>query len=86
MREPGNKQKASGFLFLTVYSEGQMSIRQNQKNIVNDAIIKEIIDALNNLKYGQIHITVHNSKIVQIDKTEKVRFDDIWLIEKGGGI
>jgi len=63
-----------------------MSIRQNQKNIVNDAIIKEIIDALNNLKYGQIHITVHNSKIVQIDKTEKVRFDDIWLIEKGGGI
>lgn len=63
-----------------------MSLKQNQKNIVNDAIIKEIIEVLNSLKYGAIHITVHNSKIVQIDKTEKIRFDDVWLIEKGGGI
>lgn len=63
-----------------------MGAKQNQKNIINDAISKEIIETINNLKYGQIHITVHNSKIVQIDKTEKVRFDDIWMIEKGGGI
>lgn len=63
-----------------------MSLRQEQKNIVNDAIIKEIIEALNSLEYGYIQITVHNSRIVQIDKTEKTRFDDIWLIEKGGGI
>lgn len=63
-----------------------MAAKQNPKNIVNDAITKEVIEAINNLKYGQIHITVHNSKIVQIDKTEKVRFDDIWMIEKGGGI
>jgi hypothetical protein len=63
-----------------------MDAKQNKKNIVNDAITKEVIEAINNLEYGQIHITVHNSKIVQIDKTEKVRFDDIWTIEKGGGI
>ncbi len=63
-----------------------MSSKQNQKNIVNDAIIKEIVEALNSLKYGYLYITVHNSKIVQIDKTEKTRFDDIWLVEKGGGI
>lgn len=63
-----------------------MSLRQDQKNIVNDAIIKEIIDTLNNLKFGYVQITVHNSKVVQIDKTEKTRFDDVWLIEKGGGI
>lgn len=63
-----------------------MATKQNHKNIVNDAITKEVVLAINNLKYGQIHITVHNSKIVQIDKTEKVRFDDIWMIEKGGGI
>lgn len=63
-----------------------MGLKQDQKNIVNDAIIKDVIEAVNNLKYGHIHITVHNSKIVQIEKTEKVRFDDIWLIEKGGGI
>lgn len=62
-----------------------MSLKQNQKNIINDAIVKEIIEAVNSLKYGYIQITVHNSKIVQIDKTEKTRFDDVWLVEKGGG-
>lgn len=63
-----------------------MSLKENQKNIVNDVIIKEIVAALNNLKYGYIQITVHNSRVVQIDKTEKTRFDDIYRIEDGGGI
>lgn len=63
-----------------------MGLKPNQKNIVNDAIIKEIIEMLNSFEYGSIHITVHNSKIVQIDRTQKVRFDDVWSLEKGGGI
>jgi len=63
-----------------------MVSKPNQKNIVNDAIIKDIIGALDNLEYGNILITVHNSRIVQVEKTQKSRFDDIWLIEKGGGI
>lgn len=63
-----------------------MSLKENQKNIVNDVIIKEIVEALNNLKYGYIQIIVHNSRVVQIDKTEKTRFDDIYRIEDGGGI
>ena len=63
-----------------------MSLKQNDTSAVNEAIVKEIIRAVNSLKYGYVQITVHNSKIVQIDKTEKTRFDDIWLLEKGGGI
>jgi len=63
-----------------------MSVKPNHKNIVNDAIIKDIIEALDNLEYGNILITVHNSRIVQVEKTQKSRFDDIWLVEKGGGI
>ncbi|MDP3143372.1 MAG: YezD family protein [Candidatus Omnitrophota bacterium] len=63
-----------------------MSLRQSRKNIVNDAIVKEIFEAIDSLEYGQIQITVHDSKIVQVDKTAKKRFEDIWLIEKGGGI
>ena len=63
-----------------------MSLEEKNKNIVNDAIIKEIAEAVHGLKYGHIQITVHNSRIVQIEKTEKTRFDDVWLIEKGGGI
>jgi len=57
-----------------------------KKNIVNDAIIKDIIDALNALKYGSVTIKVHDSRIVQIDVSHKSRFDEVWLIEKGGGI
>lgn len=58
----------------------------NQKNIVNDAIAKDIIELLNSLKYGEIQITIHDSRIVQIDRIEKNRFDDVWAIEKGGGV
>jgi len=63
-----------------------MGLKQNDKSAVSEVILKEIIRAVNSLKYGYVQITVHNSKIVQIDKTEKTRFDDIWLIGKGGGI
>lgn len=54
-----------------------MSYKQHQENIVNAIVLKEIIEALNSLKYGHVIITVHNSRIVQIDKTEKTRFDDV---------
>lgn len=63
-----------------------MRLEENQKNFINDAIIQEIVSALGSLKYGQVQITVHNSRIVQIDKIEKKRFDDIGSVEKGGGI
>ena len=56
------------------------------KNIVNDAIIKNIADAVTGLKFGTISIKVHDSKIIQIEVTEKKRFDDVWLIGEGGGI
>ena len=56
------------------------------KNIVNDAIIKDIADTVRDLKFGSIIIKVHNSKIVQIDVSRKSRFDDVWQVEEGGGI
>ncbi|MDD5584625.1 MAG: DUF2292 domain-containing protein [Candidatus Omnitrophica bacterium] len=56
------------------------------KNIVNDAIVKDISETIHTLKYGTVTIVVHNSKIVQIETTQKDRFDDVWLLEGGGGI
>lgn len=56
------------------------------KSIVNDAIIKDIADAVYGLEYGVIEIKVHNSKIIQIEVTERKRFDDVWKVEGGGGI
>ena len=63
-----------------------MSIRENSKKILNDAIIKEISDAVGSLKYGTITIKVHDKKIVQIETAERKRFDDVWKLEEGGGI
>ena len=63
-----------------------MSTKQNSKNIVNDAIIKDIAVAVGSLEYGTVAIKVHENKIIQIDITEKKRFDDVWRVEGGGGI
>ena len=63
-----------------------MSVKQNPKNIVNDAIIKDIATAVGALDYGTVTIKVHDTKIIQIEVTEKKRFDDVWRVEGGGGI
>jgi hypothetical protein len=53
---------------------------------VNDAIIRDVRNAITGLDYGTVTIKVHNSKIVQIEITQKKRFDDAGQFEKGGGI
>ena len=63
-----------------------MSVNQNSKNIVNDAIIKDIATAVSSLEYGTVEIKIHEKKIIQIEVTEKKRFDDVWRVEGGGGI
>lgn len=66
-----------------------MMVENNPKirgTIVNDAIVKEIADILRGLKFGQVVITVHDSKIVQVEKTEKSRYDRYHALEQGGGI
>jgi hypothetical protein len=54
--------------------ENKMSTNKTQ-NTADEAALKKIIEALKGLRFGSIAITVHNSKIVQIDRVEKTRFD-----------
>lgn len=61
-----------------------MRVKGN-KNIVNDAILKDIHDHVHGLDFGTVMIQVHNSRIVQVEVTRKNRFNDVWL-EEGGGI
>jgi hypothetical protein len=37
--------------------------------------VRAVIKALDNLKYGIIQITVHDGKLMQMDVTEKMRFN-----------
>lgn len=38
-------------------------------------IEREILKALRTIRYGSVEITIHDSKVVQVERTEKVRFD-----------
>ncbi len=43
------------------------------ENAVDEETLAEIIRSLRQIRYGTITITVQDAKVVQIDKTEKVR-------------
>jgi hypothetical protein len=38
-----------------------------------DPLLKEVAKAIKEIKYGAVLITIHDSKVVQIEKTEKMR-------------
>ena len=38
-------------------------------------LLFQILKALRSIRYGYVQIVVQDSKIVQIDKTEKIRLD-----------
>jgi len=38
-------------------------------------IIDEITRSIQKIKFGEIVITIHNAKVVQIERREKKRFD-----------
>ncbi len=44
-------------------------------NLTND-VEKHILDAISQIKFGAVEILIHDSRVVQIEKSEKVRFDD----------
>lgn len=63
-----------------------MSLKLGSKNIVNDAIIKDIAESVGALEYGTVTLKVHDRKIIQVEVAEKKRFEDVWKVEEGGGI
>lgn len=38
---------------------------------------KEIIKAIRNIKFGSLEVVIHDSKVVQIERTEKIRFQQL---------
>lgn len=50
----------------------------SEKNInyLPSDVEKQIIEAISRIKYGSVEIVIHNSRIVQIEKSEKFRFDE----------
>ncbi len=40
-----------------------------------DIIAKQIAAALQGIRFGSVEITIHDSKVVQVERKEKLRFD-----------
>lgn len=36
---------------------------------------KHILDAIQQIKFGAVEVLIHDSKVVQIERSEKTRFD-----------
>ena len=38
-------------------------------------VLAHIVEAIRGVKFGTVQVTIHNSCVVQIEKAEKIRFD-----------
>jgi hypothetical protein len=39
------------------------------------ALAKELIEALGSIRFGAIELVIHDGRVVQLERREKVRFD-----------
>jgi hypothetical protein len=42
---------------------------------LDPSLLKEIVSALQEIHFGSIEIVIHDSRVVQIERKEKIRFD-----------
>ncbi|MFI3118850.1 MAG: YezD family protein [Methylococcaceae bacterium] len=52
-----------------------LKLEKPQREPRTAEIANQIADILQEIKFGSIEITVHESKVVQIERKEKLRFD-----------
>ena len=61
------KTKANG-----VAEMEKLSDKELMEN-VDKTLVSEVLSAIKGIDYGQVLITIHDSRIVQIERTEKIR-------------
>lgn len=42
---------------------------------IDEDVLKELKQALSQIQYGSLEISIHNGRIVQLERREKKRFD-----------
>lgn len=53
-------------------------------NELLEALMTQIAKAISSLRYGAIHITVQDSRVVQIEKVERIRLKQDADLTTGG--
>lgn len=41
----------------------------------NSSAEEHVLEAIRSIKFGAVEILIHDSRVVQVEKTEKLRFD-----------
>ncbi len=49
-----------------------------------EQLLLKMVSEIKNVKHGSIQITIHDGRVVQIDKTEKLRLNGKKPMPKGG--
>lgn len=44
--------------------------------VSRSATEEEILRAVKNVRFGSVEITIHDAKVVQVERREKIRFQD----------
>jgi hypothetical protein len=63
-----------------------MSSKQANKKFINETILQDVVETAAKIEFGTIILKIHDSSIVQMEVTEKYRFQNTDYVEKGGGI
>ena len=55
----------------------EQTLERGTRNVTErgEAVIEEVIRALRGIRFGSVEILVHDAKVVQIERKEKVRLD-----------
>jgi len=48
---------------------------ENGKNESNDEILRRIASAISGVRFGSVEVVIQDSRVVQIERKEKFRFD-----------
>ena len=46
-------------------------------------LLRELVDALRSIRYGAVELVIHEGRVVQLERREKVRFDAITEYKRG---
>ena len=54
---------------------GYNKARVSLESQIDAEMLKNIVKAIHQINYGSVEIVIHDSRIVQIERKEKIRFD-----------
>lgn len=46
------------------------------QDAIDPILLRELAAALRGLRYGTVEIVIHDARVVQLERRERVRFDD----------